>query len=232
MKRLLKLSGLHLPILGLVLFFAARAGAETPREELVHAYVLLSVANHDYGGHRVLAMKEIESAGRTLGLDLKGDRVRHESQLRSEEQLAEARRLLQHAREKLEARDRERAADRVDLAIKEIDLALLENTGAPAETPRGELVHAYVLLKLANHDYGGHRLRAMEELESAGKTLGLELKGEGSEHERQRKSDEHLVEARRLLQHAREKLEARDRERAAERVDLAIKQIDLALLVR
>lgn len=232
MNLLSRLSGPRLAIIGLVVFLAARAGAETAREELVHAYVLLSIANHDYGGHRVLAMKEIESAGRTLGLDLKGDRVRRESQLRSDEQLAEARRLLQHAREKLELRDRERAADRVELAIKEIDLGLRESAVVPAETPRGELVHAYVLLKLANHDYGGHRLRAMEELESAGKMLGLELKGDGSEHERQLKSDEHLVEARRLLQHAREKLEARDRERAAERVDSAIKQIDLALRVR
>ena len=103
---------------------------------------------------------------------------------------------------------------------------------AYAETPREELAHAYALLKLANHDYDGHRVKAMKELEVAGKALELEFGGHGSEHERQWKSDEQLAEARRLLREARDKLEARDRERAAAHVEKAIKETDAALRVK
>jgi hypothetical protein len=103
---------------------------------------------------------------------------------------------------------------------------------AYAETPREELAHAYILLKLANADYAGHRAKAMKELETAGKDLGLSLEGRGSEHERQLKSDEQVAEARRLLREARDKLEARDRDRAAAHLEKAIAEIDAALKVR
>ena len=111
-------------------------------------------------------------------------------------------------------------------------MALSLGIRAYAETPREELAHAYGLLKLANHDYGGHRAKAMKHLEEAGKALGLEFNHHGSEHERQWKSDEQLAEARRLLREARDKLEARDRDRAAEHVEKAIMETDAALKVK
>jgi hypothetical protein len=43
--------------------FGLSAYAETPREELVHAYYLLKKADHDYDGHRGKAMAEVETAG-------------------------------------------------------------------------------------------------------------------------------------------------------------------------
>ena len=52
----------------------------------------------------------------------------------------------------------------------------------------------------------------------------------GNHH--QFKSDEHLAEARRLLRHARENLEERDRPHAAARLERAIREIDLALKVK
>jgi hypothetical protein len=113
-----------------------------------------------------------------------------------------------------------------------IVLALSFGVRAYAETPREELAHAYILLKLANADYAGHRVKAMKELETAGKDLGLSLEGRGSEHERQLKSDEQVAEARRLLREARDKLEARDRDRAAAHLEKAIAEIDAALKVR
>ena len=103
---------------------------------------------------------------------------------------------------------------------------------AYAETPREELAHAYTLLKFANQDYGGHRGNAMNEIQRAGKPLGLRLKGDGWEHERQRKSDEQVAEAGRLVKDARDKLEARDRERVVEHLDKALKEIDAALRVK
>jgi hypothetical protein len=103
---------------------------------------------------------------------------------------------------------------------------------AHAEPPRDELVHAYHLLKKADHDYDGHREKAMKEVEAAGHDLGLELGGDLPDRERQWKSDEQLTEARRLLREAREKLEARDRDRVADRIQHAIDQINAALKTR
>ena len=107
--------------------------------------------------------------------------------------------------------------------------ALVVGTAARAETPREELAHAYVLLKMANHDYHGHRGEAMKAVEKAGDMLGLDLKGHGSEREGQMKSDELVAESGRLLRDARGKLEARDRDRVAAHVDHAIEEVDKAL---
>jgi hypothetical protein len=118
------------------------------------------------------------------------------------------------------------------IQIAAIVLALSFGVCAYAETPREELAHSYILLKLANHDYAGHRVKAMKELEAAGKDLGLVLEGRGSEHERQLQSDEQVAEARRMLGEARDKLEARDRDRVAARLEKAILEIDAALKVK
>ncbi|HXS67667.1 MAG TPA: hypothetical protein VN761_02420 [Candidatus Polarisedimenticolia bacterium] len=100
------------------------AHAETPREELAHAYVLLKDARNDYHGHRGEAMKAVQKAGDMLGLDLKGHRSEREGQMKSDELMAESGRLLRDARGKLQARDRDRVAAHVDHAIEEVDKAL------------------------------------------------------------------------------------------------------------
>jgi hypothetical protein len=82
------------------------------------------MSNHDYGGHRDAALKELQIAGDALGLDLKGKGDEHEGQMKSDEQMAEASRLLRAARDKLEAQDRERVARHVDRAVEEVDAAL------------------------------------------------------------------------------------------------------------
>ena len=124
MKESFKLSYLKLAAVGLALSLGVSAYAETPREEIAHAYVLLKHAKADYDGHRGKAMKELEIVGESLGLKLEGHGSEHESQWKSDEQVAEARRLLREARDKLEARDRDRAAAHVEKAIKETDAAL------------------------------------------------------------------------------------------------------------
>ena len=118
------------------------------------------------------------------------------------------------------------------LKIAVCALALSFGVSAYAEPPRDELAHAYVLLKLAKSDYGGHKAAALEELQAAGHDLGLDLKGRGSEHERQLKSDELVAESNRMLRDARDKLEARDREHVASHVEKAIQELDRALQVK
>jgi hypothetical protein len=103
---------------------------------------------------------------------------------------------------------------------------------AHAESAKDELTHAYHLLKKADHDYDGHRQKAMEAVRSAAADLGVELGGELDDHEYQWHSDEQMKEARRLLRDARDKLEEHDRDRVADRVDKAIHEIDAALEVK
>jgi hypothetical protein len=110
--------------IALALTFGVRAYAEPPRDEIVHAYILLKHADHDYDGHREAAMKQLEGAGADLGLKLEGDDQERERQWKSDERLAEARRLVREARGKLEAHDRELAADHLGKALKELNAAL------------------------------------------------------------------------------------------------------------
>jgi hypothetical protein len=104
---------------------------------------------------------------------------------------------------------------------------------AYAENARDEVVHAYHLLKTADRDYDGHRAEAVKDVETAGNRLGLSLdKFEFPRVESQWKSDQKLSEARRLLKDAGDKLEERDRDRAAESVNRAVHEIDRALETR
>lgn len=223
----------HLATTALILSCGMGAYAETPREEVAHAYRLVAKADQAYNGHRAVALLELQTAGRELGLHLEGELADRERLFKSDEQLTEARRLLREAREKLEARDRDRIAAHVDKAISELDAALKAPVVVVvAESPREEVAHAYRLLEKADHDYNGHRVVALLELKAASRELGFRLEGDLAERERQFKSDEHLIEARRLLNEARIKLEVRDRERIAAHVDKAIGEIDAALRVK
>lgn len=103
---------------------------------------------------------------------------------------------------------------------------------AYAEGPREELAHAYYLLKEAKSDYGGHRAKAKDEVEAAGRELGIELGGGVPERERQWESDKQLQEARRLLADVRDNMEERDRKRIAHHLDESIRQLDVALRKR
>jgi len=124
MKLTSRLFYLQILAVTVALSFAARVYAEPPRQELVHAYVLLKHANHNYEGHRARALEHIEAAGKALDLKLEGDTDNHEHQLQSDQMMAEARHMLFHARESFERHDRDRAATHVDRAIEEIDRAI------------------------------------------------------------------------------------------------------------
>ena len=118
------------------------------------------------------------------------------------------------------------------LKLSAIGLALSFGLYAHAEPPREEMAHAYYLLKEAKSDYKGHRESAMKNVEAAAHDLGVEFKGGPTEPERQWKSDKQLEEARRLLIDSRDKMEARDRDKVADRLERAIKHIDQALNTR
>lgn len=96
-------------------------------------------------------------------------------------------------------------------------------------SPAGELlVQAYATLERADHDYKGHRVAAMKQIEAAGKLLGVHPRGDGKAHEKQGVSDEQLRTAQGLLEQARTGLNGK----ALEHVNKALQQLSIALKIK
>lgn len=104
---------------------ASRAAAEiTEGSALAHIYQLLSLADHDYDGHRVKAMHEVEAAGQRLGVDVRGDHRSHEVQRASDDMLRQADSELQQVQADAAAHHRGDVVQHVNEAIHQIHVAL------------------------------------------------------------------------------------------------------------
>lgn len=88
---------------------------------------------------------------------------------------------------------------------------------------------AYATLAQGNHDYKGHRVRAMKQIELALGEIGGKVSGKGRGHEPQGTSDAQLRAAQQLLQQASTGGMSR---KALKHVNLAITQISDALAIR
>jgi hypothetical protein len=97
---------------------------EGKRHKLRTAYWLIEHADHDYGGQRKTALKEVKKAGDIIGMDLHGEGYKGEPQWESDKRLREARRLLKEVG--LETGGGEEHKH-LRLAIRAIDIALHEN---------------------------------------------------------------------------------------------------------
>ena len=102
-----------------MLGLATKAHA-APGDLLIKAYGNLEMADHDYDGHRADAMKEVEAAGKELGIKIRGEGKGREKQGVSDEQLRIARGLLEEARGELHGKP----LSHVDKAIHQINVAL------------------------------------------------------------------------------------------------------------
>jgi len=91
---------------------------------LTHVYTMLALGDHDYAGHRVEAMKDVEIAGKFLGMDLAGDLKDHEKQVLSDERMLQAQRMLGHLVKMASIKDQDRVVNRLNEAINQIKLAL------------------------------------------------------------------------------------------------------------
>jgi hypothetical protein len=102
-------------------------------------------------------------------------------------------------------------------------------TTAVAGPPPGELLReAYISLEKADHDYKGNRKAAMEQIERAGKLVGVNVRGDGHAHEKQGVSDEHLRAAQNLLRDARSGLSGK----AVKHVNKALEHLSIALKIK
>ena len=94
------------------------------------------------------------------------------------------------------------------------------------------LRRAYRILATGDHDYDGHRVRAMHAVEEAGRLLGMDLDGDLKDRTPQRLSDDKLREAEGFINQVRGAAEVKDQKRIVRHLNEAVKQINIALRIR
>lgn len=94
------------------------------------------------------------------------------------------------------------------------------------------LTSAYLILATGDHDYKGHRVKAMHQIEAAGKLLGVSLHGDDKDRQKQVLSDDKLREVRGMLETVLGAAEVKSQPRVSKHVNAAIEQIDIALRIR
>lgn len=104
----------------------------------------------------------------------------------------------------------------------------------PVDSGNGlaSLQQAYGLLAKADHDYQGHRAKAMHAIRAACHMLGAKEPGDGKGGEQQVASDQQLKQAQQLLQAARGAFAQQKNPRILKHIDAAIAQINAALAVK
>jgi hypothetical protein len=109
---------------------------------------------------------------------------------------------------------------------------LFQTIGFSDSREAGELHQAYRILATGDHDYKGHRAAAMKQVKAAADLLGLDLRGDDKDKERQVLSDDQLREARGHLVNVLGASEVKDQKKISNHINAAIKQIDVALSIR
>jgi hypothetical protein len=91
---------------------------------------------------------------------------------------------------------------------------------------------AYMILVMADHDYKGHRIRAMREIEKACDILGTDIRGDGKGHENQGASDQQLRQAGQMLEQALSMAQSQGNQKVVNHINNAIKQLNTALSIK
>jgi hypothetical protein len=94
------------------------------------------------------------------------------------------------------------------------------------------LRNAYQILATGDHDYKGHRVRAMHAVERAGKLLGIDLAGDLKDRQPQPLSDDKLREAQGLIAQVLGAAEVKNQKRITKHLNVAVNEINTALTVR
>lgn len=93
----------------------------------------------------------------------------------------------------------------------------------------GMMINAYDILASSDHDYGGHRVKAMRQVEAAAKLLGVKLHGDDHDRQHQVISDEKMQSAANLLSQVLENAAVKGEPRISKHVSEAINQINRGL---
>lgn len=114
------------------------------------------------------------------------------------------------------------------LAVLLLAFGLVTRAQAQATGSAALLDDAYATLAQAKHDYQGHRVRAMKQIDAALGVIGAKVSGKGKNHESQGTSDAQMRAAEALLQQASAGLSAK----ALKHVNAAITQINDGLAIK
>jgi hypothetical protein len=99
-------------------------------------------------------------------------------------------------------------------------------------TEAGMLQNAYDILATGDHDYSGHRVKALHAVKVAAKLLGMNLAGDDKDRQPQPLSDAKLREAQGLLQNVLGNAEVMNQKRVVKHLTEAINQISIALSIK
>jgi hypothetical protein len=101
------------------------------------------------------------------------------------------------------------------------------------DTAETDMLHrAYRILATGDHDYKGHRVKAMGAVKAAAALLGLDLSGDDRDKEKQVLSDDELREAQGLLQQVLSSDSVQGQKAVSVHLNTAIKQISIALSIK
>jgi hypothetical protein len=103
---------------------------------------------------------------------------------------------------------------------------------APVQAEQAALRTAYLALISGDHDYKGHRLKALKQVEAAGKLVGLNVSSDGKAKQPQASSDADLRGAQNALQGVHDAAVANGQGELQKHVDAAIKEITTALSIK
>jgi hypothetical protein len=105
--------------------FQPMAFSDSTEAGMLHrAYRILATGDHDYRGHRVKAMHQIEAAAKLLGLDLAGDLKDRQPQLLSDDKMREASGLISNVLNSAVVKDQKRIVKHLTEAVNQINAAL------------------------------------------------------------------------------------------------------------
>jgi len=96
----------------------------------------------------------------------------------------------------------------------------------------GMLRNAYLILSTGDHDYKGHRVKAMHAVEAAAKLLGMNISGDAKDKQPQPLSDAKLREAQGLITQVLGSAEVKNQKRVTKHLNEAVSQINIALSIR
>jgi len=99
-------------------------------------------------------------------------------------------------------------------------------------TEAGLLRDAYRILATGDHDYDGHRVKAMHAVEAAAKLLGMDVSGDLKDRSPQPLSDDKLREAQGLISQVLGSAEVKGQKRVVKHLNRALQHINVALNIR
>lgn len=104
--------------------------------------------------------------------------------------------------------------------------------GVPATGDVQTLTQAYSTLASADHDYKGHRAKAMHAIKKAAHLMGQKIGGDGTGKEQQTLSDEQLRGVQTMLQKVRGSVGGHNSQKVVGHLNTAIHELTTALSIK